>query len=129
MIKTLPGVFPSFEVVTIFDVELVVVPVIFDIGVPWVSKSKIDTVFESTLECVAFDEDVVSNTSIVDDDFGVSEIVGGTVSPFPDSGSEVSVDCDGVGFDSKLAVLVVALEDCVADSDALVVVFMARNFT
>ena len=34
MIKILPGVFPSFEVVTIFDVELVVVPVIFDIGVP-----------------------------------------------------------------------------------------------
>ena len=69
----------------------------------------------------------------MDDDFGASEIVGCTVSPFPDTGSEVSVDCDVVGsvvgFDSKLAVLVVASEDCVVDSDALVVVFMARNFT
>ena len=69
----------------------------------------------------------------MDDDFGVAEIVGGTVSPFTDTGSEVSVDSDGVGsvvgFDSKLGELVVASKDCVVDSDALVVVFMARNFT
>ena len=43
------------------------------------------------------------------------------------------MDCEGVGsvvgFDSILGGLVVASKDCVVDSDALVVVFMARNFT
>ena len=33
----------------------------------------------------------------MDDDFGVAEIFGGTVSPFTDTGSEVSVDSDGLG--------------------------------
>ena len=45
----------------------------------------------------------------------------------------MSVNVDGVGsvvdFASKFGVLVVASEDCVLDSDTVVVVCMARNFT
>ena len=45
----------------------------------------------------------------------------------------MSVNVDGVGsvveFASKFGVLVVDSEDCVIDSDTVVLVCMARNFT
>ena len=103
---------PSIGGVTVFDVE----PVI-----------------ESRLDSSVFAEDVVCNTSIVDDALGVVEIGVRAVSLFSDTDGEVSVNVDGVGsvveFASKFGVLVVASEDCVIDSDTVVVVCMARNFT
>ena len=103
---------PSIGGVTVFDVE----PVI-----------------ESRLDSSVFAEDVVCNTSIVDDALGVVEIAVRAVSLFSDTDGEVSVNVDGVGsvvdFASKFGVLVVASEDCVINSDTVVVVCMARNFT
>ena len=103
---------PSIGVVTLFNVELVIL---------------------SRLDSSVLTEYVVCNTSNVDDAFGVVEMAVRTVLLFSDTGGEVSVNVDGVGsvvdFPSKFGVLVVASEDCVLDSDTVVVVCMARNFT
>ena len=102
---------PSIGGVIVFNVELIIV---------------------SRLDSSVFAEDVVCNTSIEDDALGVVEIAVRTVSLLSDTDCEVSVNVVDVGsvvdFDSKFGVLVMASKDCVIDTDAVVVVLVARNF-